>query len=142
MRCLAVCDPTAAATVREALPQATVHEGAGAAERLVREVEATDVIAAIVGTAGLAPTLVAVELGRTVHLSNKETLVAAGSLVMRTAAASGATLLPVDSEHSGVFQCLLSLRSGYAGCEQSERPGGGGGPPRRAHRLRRPVPHR
>ena len=64
------------------------------------------VIAAIVGCAGLRPTMAAVETGRTVALANKEALVTAGALMTDAAATSGATLLPVDSEHNAIFQCL------------------------------------
>ncbi|MEM9414845.1 MAG: 1-deoxy-D-xylulose-5-phosphate reductoisomerase, partial [Planctomycetota bacterium] len=103
---LAVADPDAAVSVRLALPDATVYDGKGAAEQLVRAVDCTDVAAAIVGSAGLPATLAAAELGRRIHLSNKETLVAAGELVMRVAKENGAALLPVDSEHSAIFQCL------------------------------------
>ncbi|MBB6501253.1 1-deoxy-D-xylulose-5-phosphate reductoisomerase [Pedobacter cryoconitis] len=63
-------------------------------------------IAAIVGYAGLKPTLKAVELGKKIGLANKETLVVAGELITRTARISGAVILPVDSEHSAIFQCL------------------------------------
>ncbi|MBV8971937.1 MAG: 1-deoxy-D-xylulose-5-phosphate reductoisomerase [Sphingomonadaceae bacterium] len=62
------------------------------------------VVAAIVGAAGLPPTLAAVERGATVAIANKETLVCAGDVVTRAAAQSGATLLPVDSEHNAIFQ--------------------------------------
>ncbi|HEX7821599.1 MAG TPA: 1-deoxy-D-xylulose-5-phosphate reductoisomerase [Sphingobium sp.] len=65
-------------------------------------------MAAIVGCAGLAPTLAAIRQGRTVALANKESLVSAGALMMDAVAASGATLLPVDSEHNAIFQCLAS----------------------------------
>lgn len=82
--------------------------GPGAAERLVREVECDVVLASIVGSAGLPATLAAVELGRDVALANKETLVAAGSLVVPASHRSGAKLLPVDSEHAAVWQCLQS----------------------------------
>jgi len=81
----------------------------GNAKKLVREVECDLVIAAISGFAGLKATLAAVELGRTIALANKETLVAAGSLVIAAARKSGSRLLPVDSEHSGVWQCLRSV---------------------------------
>lgn len=67
-------------------------------------------MAAIVGCAGLEPTLAALECGKTVALANKESLVSAGGLMMETARAAGATLLPVDSEHNAIFQCL-------AGCD-------------------------
>ena len=65
------------------------------------------VVAAIVGAAGLRPTLAAVEAGKMVALANKETLVLAGALVERLAREHGATLIPVDSEHSAIFQCLV-----------------------------------
>lgn len=84
-----------------------VREGKDAAALLVREVECDVVLAAIVGIAGLASTLAAVELGRTVALANKETLVAGGELVTRACAKSGSRLLPVDSEHAALFQALL-----------------------------------
>ena len=64
------------------------------------------VIAAIVGCAGLSPTMAAVEAGKTVALANKEALVTAGALMIDAAARHGATLLPVDSEHNAIFQCL------------------------------------
>lgn len=82
------------------------HRGPGAAEHLVRTVQAEVVLAAIVGSAGLAATLAAVELGRTVALANKETLVAAGELIVAAARRSGSAILPVDSEHAGVWQLL------------------------------------
>lgn len=66
----------------------------------------TSVVAAFVGALGLVPTLRAVELGREVLLANKETLVAAGDLVMAAAARSGATILPIDSEHNALHQAL------------------------------------
>ena len=68
--------------------------------------EAELVIAAIVGCAGLTSVMAAVEAGKTVALANKEALVTAGQLMTRAAQSSGATLLPVDSEHNAIFQCL------------------------------------
>jgi len=106
---LAVADQSSAAKLREAMPEAEVFAGEDAAYQLVKQVECTDVAAAIVGIAGLPATLAAVELGRRVHLSNKETLVAAGALMTRKAAENGAILLPVDSEHSAIFQCLAGV---------------------------------
>lgn len=88
---------------------ARVLAGAGAAEELVRSVEADVVLAAMVGSAGLPATLAAVELGRDVALANKETLVAAGGLIIPSALASSARLLPVDSEHSALWQALQGL---------------------------------
>jgi len=69
------------------------------------------VIAAIVGAAGLVPTLAAVRAGLTVALANKEALVAAGEVMTRAARESGATLLPVDSEHNAIHQCLRAGRA-------------------------------
>ncbi|NIJ16107.1 1-deoxy-D-xylulose-5-phosphate reductoisomerase [Sphingobium vermicomposti] len=67
-------------------------------------------MAAIVGCAGLRPTMAALQAGGTVALANKESLVSAGALMMDQAARSGATLLPVDSEHNAIFQCLAGSR--------------------------------
>jgi 1-deoxy-D-xylulose-5-phosphate reductoisomerase len=86
------------------------RQGHDAAERLVREVECDIVLAAMVGSAGLPATLAAVDLGRDVALANKETLVAAGALVVPAAKKSGARLLPVDSEHAAIWQCLQGER--------------------------------
>jgi 1-deoxy-D-xylulose-5-phosphate reductoisomerase len=72
--------------------------------------EAGLVVAAIVGCAGLRPVMAAIEAGKTVALANKEALVTAGALMTDAAAANGATLLPVDSEHNAIFQCLVGSR--------------------------------
>jgi len=85
-------------------------QGADAPERLIRAVECDLVVAAITGAAGLPATLAAVELGRDVALANKETLVAAGAIIIPAAVHSGSRLLPVDSEHSGLWQCLHCVR--------------------------------
>ena len=93
--------------LRDALAGTGIEAAAGAAaltEAAARPADWT--MSAIVGAAGLAPGLAALKQGRTLALANKETLVAAGALVLREAATSGATILPVDSEHSAVFQCL------------------------------------
>lgn len=74
--------------------------------------EAEFVIAAIVGCAGLVPTMAAVEAGKTVALANKEALVTAGALMTDAAARSGAKLIPVDSEHNAIFQCLAGNNIG------------------------------
>jgi len=87
---------------------ATLRVGGDGPERLVREVECDVVLAAMVGVAGLPAALAAAELGRDIALANKETLVAAGALVTAACRASGSRLLPVDSEHAGVFQLLAS----------------------------------
>ena len=84
------------------------RDGDDAAEKLVRGTRCDVVMAAIVGIAGLRSTHAAVELGREVALANKESLVAAGGVMIPLAMHSGATLLPVDSEHSALWQCLGS----------------------------------
>jgi 1-deoxy-D-xylulose-5-phosphate reductoisomerase len=73
---------------------------------LSRDVKADIVVSALVGGAGLLPTMAAIQAGRTVALANKETLVMAGRLMTAEARTRGVKLLPVDSEHSAVFQCL------------------------------------
>ena len=73
--------------------------------------EADTVVAAIVGVAGLLPTLTAIDYGKRVALANKETLVCAGELVMARAGERGAEIVPVDSEHSAIFQCLQGCQS-------------------------------
>lgn len=86
---------------------------AAAGEEAIVEAAVDDadlVLAAIVGCAGLKAVMAAVEAGRTVALANKEALVTAGALMIRAAATSKATLLPVDSEHNAIFQCLAGNR--------------------------------
>jgi 1-deoxy-D-xylulose-5-phosphate reductoisomerase len=80
--------------------------GAAALQRIAEHPETEAVMAAIVGAAGLASTLAAVRAGKRVLLANKEALVMAGPLVTAAARASGATILPVDSEHNALFQCF------------------------------------
>lgn len=72
--------------------------------------EADTVVTAIVGVAGLRPTLAAIDCGKRIALANKETLVCAGELVMARAEERGAEIVPVDSEHSAIFQCLQGCR--------------------------------
>jgi 1-deoxy-D-xylulose-5-phosphate reductoisomerase len=83
-----------------------VFAGADALVRLVSDVPTDFVLAAVVGAAGLPSTVAAVERGLTVGLANKEALVVAGSLIAPLAEQTGATLIPVDSEHSAVFQAM------------------------------------
>lgn len=73
--------------------------------------EADTVVTAIVGVAGLHPTLAAIDCGKRIALANKETLVCAGELVMARAEEKGAEIVPVDSEHSAIFQCLQGCRN-------------------------------
>jgi 1-deoxy-D-xylulose-5-phosphate reductoisomerase len=100
----------AAAAPRDAsdLDGLQVHTGPDAARNLVQAIARPGdlVLAAMVGAAGIAPTLAAIDAGCDIALANKETLVAAGALVMERVRQRGIALLPVDSEHSGVFQCL------------------------------------
>jgi len=73
--------------------------------------ESDTVVTAVVGMVGLRPTLAAIEKGKRIALANKETLVCAGELVMAAAKKHGAEIIPVDSEHSAIFQCLQGLHS-------------------------------
>ena len=84
-----------------------VHSGMDAVCDLVIAPEVDIVVASMVGFSGLRPTLAAIGAGKPIALANKETLVAAGSIVMGAAAKNGVDILPVDSEHSAMFQCLL-----------------------------------
>jgi 1-deoxy-D-xylulose-5-phosphate reductoisomerase len=97
------------AVVKKALEGKPIKVFAG--EEALEQVAAMDcydfMMAGIVGFAGLKPTLTAVENGKAVGLANKETLVVAGDIVMRTAREKGAAIIPVDSEHSAIFQCLV-----------------------------------
>ncbi|MGQ9471275.1 MAG: 1-deoxy-D-xylulose-5-phosphate reductoisomerase [Candidatus Aminicenantales bacterium] len=83
-----------------------IFTGRKAAKTLVEEIEADIVVSAITGIEALEPTLAAVRQARRVALANKEAMVVAGSLIKTEATASGAEIIPVDSEHCGVFQCL------------------------------------
>ena len=84
-----------------------VWAGADAIADVVQMAPVDVVLTAMVGYAGLRPTLAALEAGKAVALANKETLVVAGELVTATARRTGAPILPVDSEHSAIFQCLV-----------------------------------
>ncbi len=107
--CAVMGDAAAAGELRERLGSATSVEilhGPDALAAVVALPEVTQVMAGIVGAAGLLPTLAAVRAGKRVLLANKEPLVMAGRLFMRELAQGNATLLPVDSEHNAIFQCL------------------------------------
>ncbi len=102
-----ICNPAKYQEVRDALPASVeVHLGIEAACSLVQAPEVDVVVAAMVGFSGLRPTLSAIRAGKIIALANKETLVAAGALVMSEAARCHAPIYPVDSEHSAIFQCL------------------------------------
>ena len=107
--CVVIGDESKYLLVKEALSHTNVKVFAG--ERALEEVAAIDcydmMLAAIVGFAGLKPTLQAIEIGKPIALANKETLVVAGDLVMQKAVAKRVPIIPVDSEHSAIFQCLI-----------------------------------
>jgi 1-deoxy-D-xylulose-5-phosphate reductoisomerase len=104
-------------TLRETVPRNAFSPktellfGTTGIEQIVRNSDVEFVVAGIVGAAGLRGTWAALEAGKSVGIANKETLVVAGSLVMELARRTGATLIPVDSEHSAVFQAMQSGRS-------------------------------
>jgi 1-deoxy-D-xylulose-5-phosphate reductoisomerase len=108
-RAVAVLDPTAVDRLARLLPASgpELLSGPGGLVTLAREVSADVVVSALVGAAGLLPTMAAIAAGRTVALANKETLVMAGRLMTAAARRQGVALLPVDSEHSAIFQCLV-----------------------------------
>jgi len=109
-RYAALSDAADAAELRRQLQQAglttEVVAGPQALEQLAAHPDADIVMAAIVGAAGLLPTLAAVKAGKTVLLANKEALVMSGELFIRAVQQHNATLLPIDSEHNAIFQCL------------------------------------
>ncbi len=106
----ALADRGAAARLAQRLAAARlptrVQGGPDALTAVATLPEADAVMAAIVGAAGLAPTLAAAAAGKQLLLANKESLVLAGALLLEAARASGATILPIDSEHNAIFQCL------------------------------------
>jgi len=108
VKALAVSDPQAAEKVKPRLPQgAQFYPGAEGLARMVEETEADMVLVAIVGTAGLAPALAALRSGKDLAVASKEILVLAGSAVMAEAKKRKKQVLPVDSEHNAIFQCLV-----------------------------------
>ena len=107
-----LADETAAADLKVRLA-GTETKALGGADALCEAAtlpEADTVLSSVVGMAGLKPTLAAIRERKRIALANKETLVCAGELVMTEAARYGAELLPVDSEHSAIFQCLMGVR--------------------------------
>jgi 1-deoxy-D-xylulose-5-phosphate reductoisomerase len=106
----AMAEATAARALGEALNAEglpiEVMAGPAGLRAVATHPDVTDLMAAIVGAAGVLPTLAAVGLGRRILLANKEALVVCGALFMNAARASGAQILPIDSEHNAVFQCL------------------------------------
>jgi len=110
-RCAVIADPARYEDLQAALRGTGIEVAAGPDAVIEAAERPVDVLmAAIVGAAGLAPALAAVRCGTTVALANKETLVCAGTLFMREMARGGASVLPVDSEHSAIFQVIESER--------------------------------
>ena len=106
-----VADESCLADLRDALAGSGIEAAAGRTalcEAAARPVDLT--VAAIVGCAGLGPTMAAIEQGGTIALANKEALVSAGEVMTAAVSRHGATLLPVDSEHNAIFQCLQGGR--------------------------------
>ncbi|WP_082028748.1 1-deoxy-D-xylulose-5-phosphate reductoisomerase [Xanthomonas sacchari] len=111
-----IADPALYPALRDGLRAAGLstqaHAGDAALDQLVASDACDSVVAAIVGAAGLASTLAAARAGKRLLLANKEALVLAGELVTAAAAAAGAEIIPIDSEHNAIFQCLRSRQTG------------------------------
>ena len=104
---VSLTDEASAAKARALLPSdVTIHVGAQGLVDLVRASDADMVLVAIVGVAGLAPAMAAIEEGKHLAVASKEILVMAGEAVMQAARRQGVNVLPVDSEHNAIFQCL------------------------------------
>ena len=105
------------ADLRAAAVDTEILWGVEALEQIARHAQVDTVMAAIVGAAGLNSTLAAARAGKRILLANKEALVMSGPLFMQAARSGGATLIPVDSEHNAIFQCMSGhgMRSGSAG---------------------------
>ena len=119
-RVAAMADPGSAFRLAEALrqsaPEIEVLAGEEGIVAAAEHADAAQVMAAIVGAAGLIPTLAAVRAGKRILLANKEALVVSGALFMREVDKYGAEVLPIDSEHNAVFQCMPGgFREGLAG---------------------------
>ncbi len=117
-------DPDAAESLRKTAPEGvTVLSGESALIEIASHKEVDYVMAAIVGSTGMDSTLAAVGAGKRVMLANKESLVLAGDLLINAAKKSGADLIPVDSEHSAIFQCL---EGGIGGLKKIQLTASGG----------------
>ncbi len=113
VRQVALYDASKEAALRALLPSGVrIHVGAEGLVHLATLAEADMVLVAIVGTAGLQPALAAIEAGKDLAIASKEILVMAGELITAAAARHGVKLLPVDSEHNAIFQCLDGQRGG------------------------------
>lgn len=113
VRDVCIYDALKAAELQRLLPSGCrVYTGEEGLCRLATLAEADMVLVSIIGTAGLRPTLAAIEAGKDLAIASKEILVMAGEVVMQRAAEKGINVLPVDSEHNAIFQCLQGNRGG------------------------------
>lgn len=112
----AICDETQLATLKEAIahldPQPILLAGEAGVAEVARYGDAEAVVTGIVGCAGLLPTIAAIEAGKDIALANKETLIAGAPVVLPLVEKHGIKLLPADSEHSAIFQCLQGVPEG------------------------------
>ncbi|MEG2000729.1 MAG: 1-deoxy-D-xylulose-5-phosphate reductoisomerase, partial [Evtepia sp.] len=108
---VAAADLTAAADLKQRLRDTNIRVVGGEAGILEAATMGDTVVVAVVGIAGLDPTLAAIDAGKRIALANKETMVCAGDLVMKRAAEKNVDIVPVDSEHSAIFQCLQGNRA-------------------------------
>jgi 1-deoxy-D-xylulose-5-phosphate reductoisomerase len=131
---IALSDPESAARAAAAWPAGEVHSGTQGIVELVLESEPDLVLNAIVGSAGLGPTIVALGEGIDLALANKESLVVGGELVIALAEATGARILPVDSEHAALHQLIAAERSAGPGTIERLTITASGGPFRGATR--------
>lgn len=116
VRHVAIHDASKEPALRALLPaNVTIHTGAAGLTEIATLAEADIVLIAIVGTAGLHPALAAIEAGKDLAIASKEILVMAGEIITAAARRHGVNLLPVDSEHNAIFQCLDGHRDGQAG---------------------------
>jgi 1-deoxy-D-xylulose-5-phosphate reductoisomerase len=113
---VAICDPQQLPLLQEAIadldPQPILLAGEDGVAEVARYGDAEAVVTGIVGCAGLLPTIAAIEAGKDIALANKETLIAGGPVVLPLIQKHGVKLLPADSEHSAIFQCLQGVPSG------------------------------
>ena len=125
----AIADEAGYATLRDGLRDAGLateaHAGMAAIDALAADAGSDTVVAAIVGAAGLSSTLAAARAGKRLLLANKESLVLAGELLIAAARAAGATIIPIDSEHNAIFQCLPDAHA-HAGLKRIQLTASGG----------------
>jgi len=125
----AIADAAGYAALRDGLRDAGLateaHAGMAAIDALAADAGSDTVVAAIVGAAGLSSTLAAAHAGKRLLLANKESLVLAGELLIAAARAAGATIVPIDSEHNAIFQCLPDAEA-HAGLKRIQLTASGG----------------